>query len=223
MTEVLLSDDAKSEFSDSLREYNMNGFQNQHGRVHQNHCTLVFLVIGWISQIANAAEVITIAGNGAHALSGDGGPAVRAGIGGPFEVVIGPDGALYVSDTGSGQPFTDSSGGTAVGRVLRIVKLDTTDVPESPPAIRLSAAPNPFRDGVDFFVDLPEASAVRLTLFDAQGRLVASLPATDRDAASHRIHWDGRDDRGRPTAPGVFFARLDAGNDRRTIKLVRSR
>ncbi len=77
----------------------MNGFQNQHGRVHQKHCTLVFLVIGWISQIANAAEVVTIAGNGTPAWSGDGGPAVRASIGGPFGVVIGPDGALYVCET----------------------------------------------------------------------------------------------------------------------------
>jgi len=138
-------------------------------------------------------------------------------------LAFGPDGALYISDTGSGQSFTDSSGGTAVGRVLRIVKLDTTDVPDSPPTIRLTAAPNPFREGVDFFVDLPGAATVRLTLFDAQGRLVARLPETTRDAVSHRIHWDGRDNHGRPTAPGVLFAILEAGGVRRTIKLVRSR
>lgn len=47
----------------------------------------------------SAAEVVTIAGNGTHPLSGDGGPATQAGIGGPFGVVIGPDGALYVCET----------------------------------------------------------------------------------------------------------------------------
>lgn len=46
-----------------------------------------------------AAEVVTIAGNGTHPLTGDGGPATRAGIGGPFGVVIGPDGALYICET----------------------------------------------------------------------------------------------------------------------------
>ncbi|TPW05105.1 MAG: hypothetical protein FD129_2808, partial [bacterium] len=135
----------------------------------------------------------------------------------------GPDGALYVSDTGSGQPFTDTSGGTAIGRVLRIVKLDTTSVPEAPPAVRLTAAPNPFREGIDFFVDLPEAATIRLTVFDALGRLVTSIPVPNRDASTHRIHWDGRDTQGRPTPPGVFFARIEAGDARQTIKLVRSR
>ncbi len=47
----------------------------------------------------HAAEVVTIAGNGTHPLTGDGGPATQAGIGGPFGVVIGPDGALYVCET----------------------------------------------------------------------------------------------------------------------------
>lgn len=46
-----------------------------------------------------AAEVVTIAGNGTHPLAGDGGPATKAGIGGPFGVVVGPDGALYVCET----------------------------------------------------------------------------------------------------------------------------
>ena len=47
----------------------------------------------------SAAEVKTIAGTGKDAFTGDGGPAVKAGVGGPFGVVIGPDGALYVCET----------------------------------------------------------------------------------------------------------------------------
>ena len=53
-------------------------------------CLLViaFLASGIVG--LDAAEVITLAGNGTHPLSGDGGPALKAGIGGPFGVVIGP-------------------------------------------------------------------------------------------------------------------------------------
>lgn len=51
------------------------------------------------STLLTAAEVVTIAGNGTHALTGNGGPATQAGIGGPFGVIIGPDGALYVCET----------------------------------------------------------------------------------------------------------------------------
>lgn len=45
-----------------------------------------------------ADEVVTIAGNGRDEYSGDGGPALRAGLGQPFGVEIGPDGALYIAE-----------------------------------------------------------------------------------------------------------------------------
>jgi sugar lactone lactonase YvrE len=46
-----------------------------------------------------AGEVRVIGGNGRATFSGDDGPAIDAGIGGPFGLVIGPDGALYVCET----------------------------------------------------------------------------------------------------------------------------
>jgi DNA-binding beta-propeller fold protein YncE len=45
-----------------------------------------------------AEDVVTIAGTGHDGYSGDGGPAVKARVGGPFGVTIGPDGALYVCE-----------------------------------------------------------------------------------------------------------------------------
>jgi streptogramin lyase len=47
----------------------------------------------------SAAEVRTIAGTGEDVSTGDGGPASEAAVGGPFGLVIGPDGALYVCET----------------------------------------------------------------------------------------------------------------------------
>jgi sugar lactone lactonase YvrE len=44
---------------------------------------------------AFSAEVITIAGRGTDEYSGDGGPALKAGLGQPFGLEIGPDGMLY--------------------------------------------------------------------------------------------------------------------------------
>lgn len=41
------------------------------------------------------AEVVTIAGCGTDEYSGDGGPALKAGLGQPFGLEIGPDGMLY--------------------------------------------------------------------------------------------------------------------------------
>lgn len=61
-------------------------------------CGLMFLAMG-LSKIGAAAEVLTIAGTGKAEYTGDGGPASRAGVGGPFGLVIGPDGALYICET----------------------------------------------------------------------------------------------------------------------------
>ena len=44
---------------------------------------------------ASAADIVTIAGTGKDEFSGDGGPALKAGVGQPFGLEIGPDGALY--------------------------------------------------------------------------------------------------------------------------------
>jgi len=61
-------------------------------------CCLLLLQC-WISTAGADARVVTIAGTGRAEFTGDGGPAIRAGVGGPFGVCLGPDGALYVCET----------------------------------------------------------------------------------------------------------------------------
>ena len=47
----------------------------------------------------HGAEISTILGTGEAGFSGDGGPATKAKMRGPFGVVLGPDRCLYVCDT----------------------------------------------------------------------------------------------------------------------------
>jgi glycosidase len=138
-------------------------------------------------------------------------------------LAFGPDGSFYVADTGSGQPFTDSSGGTAPGRVIRIVRLDTTGVPAAPPVDRLAAAPNPFASSTRLELALAVPGRVRLDIHDVQGRRVATLVDGWRESGAHTVAWDGRDAEGAGVPPGVYFARLVAGGAGRTVKLVRLR
>ena len=78
--------------------------------------------------------------------------------------------------------------------------------------------PNPFDRQVALSFTLPRASAVRLTIRDVQGRRVRELLSSNFPAGEHGARWDGKDDRGRRAATGIYFATLDAGGT-----LVRTR
>ncbi len=57
--------------------------------------TFWLIIVLVFSSPVLAAEIVTIAGTGKDEFSGDGGPALKAGLGQPFGLEIGPDGALY--------------------------------------------------------------------------------------------------------------------------------
>ena len=62
---------------------------------------------------------------------------------------------------------------------------------------------------------------VRLAVYDAFGRRVRVLrDGATQYAGEHRLSWDGRDDAGREAAPGVYLARLVAGDQIRDRRLI---
>jgi hypothetical protein len=93
-----------------------------------------------------------------------------------------------------------------------------TAVHEEPGAAQPAAVhlqpnyPNPFNSGTQIRFQLPGPAPVRLTLFDVQGRAVATLLQERRAAGSHTVAWDGRDARGESAASGVYVCRLQAGS-----------
>ncbi|MDP1799548.1 MAG: hypothetical protein Q8K78_18770 [Planctomycetaceae bacterium] len=65
----------------------------------QRFCLSLCLIVT-LHDAGFAAEIRTIAGTGAKTTSGDGGPALKAGVSEPFGLDIGPDGALYWAEFG---------------------------------------------------------------------------------------------------------------------------
>ncbi|MEP0545438.1 MAG: YCF48-related protein [Rhodothermales bacterium] len=89
----------------------------------------------------------------------------------------------------------------------------------APTGFRLSQnAPNPFRDRTTLGFELDRPGDVRLEVFDAAGRRVATLAEGRRAAGSHTVAWDADG-----LASGVYFARLSAGGSvaTRQMTLVR--
>ncbi len=80
--------------------------------------------------------------------------------------------------------------------------------------------PNPFgpETRISYQIDLP--SQVSLGIFDAAGRQVRSLIQAQQAEGRYTIRWDGRDDDGQPAPRGVYFYRLQAGEDAQVRKMV---
>ena len=85
----------------------------------------------------------------------------------------------------------------------------------APPASArlLGAAPNPFnpRTAVRFELDRP--SDVKLRIYNVEGALVRVLASGRFPEGTHRVVWDGRDDRRREVGSGAYFLRLTAGGE----------
>ena len=82
------------------------------------------------------------------------------------------------------------------------------------------ASPNPFNPRTTLTVELPEATKVRLRVFDLRGRVVKELFVGKLDAGVTPIDFDGTDARGRRLSSGAYFAVLEAGEFRATRRLT---
>jgi hypothetical protein len=80
--------------------------------------------------------------------------------------------------------------------------------------------PNPFNARTVIPYQVPSATLVELTVFDALGQTVRRLLDDSRAAGRHQVQWDGLDDRGRAVGSGVYLYRMRAGSFERTRRMI---
>jgi hypothetical protein len=164
-------------------------------------------------------------------LSGVSGLNVRRGLSpdGPFELLN----AAPLPPTGSGS-FTDASAwpGTTFWYRLSAVLFDGDEDVVGPGLasattggtleLRLSpATPNPTSGAATFEYSVPVSSGrVRLSIYNAAGRLVRTILDEPARRGVRTVAWDGTDGAGRRVSEGVYFARLEAGEEARIRKIV---
>jgi hypothetical protein len=178
---------------------------------------------GWDAlqaQLVVSAAGIT-GGDGRFSVSGTV-PVTLAGIGATYEVMF------------------DAAGATADSVYTATLTFDCGDEalpgaqPASPLTVSLSAqrqgggsvavgggalpsatrllppSPNPLGRETQLRFDLARAGQVRLDVFDAAGRRVASLLDAALEPGRYSLNWSGRNDGGQPLGAGLYFVHLVA-------------
>ena len=87
----------------------------------------------------------------------------------------------------------------------------------------LASHPNPVRVAQWFRVTLREQAEVRLRVFDARGRVVATILEATLDEGVHARTWEPVDRAGQRLPGGVYLVRLEAGAVTSTQKVVLTR
>jgi len=80
--------------------------------------------------------------------------------------------------------------------------------------------PNPFRGETDIAFALAARGHVSLEVFDASGRMVATLADREFEPGAHSLRWSGRDARGGAAPAGVYFYRLKTPGFQQMKKMV---
>ena len=80
--------------------------------------------------------------------------------------------------------------------------------------------PNPFNPITTIQYGIPEASNVKLMVYDISGHLVRTLVQSDLDTGYYTVQWNGTNDYGQPVSSGTYIARIQAGSFTDVMKMV---
>ena len=80
--------------------------------------------------------------------------------------------------------------------------------------------PNPFNPTTQIRYDLPENSYVSINIYDLMGKRVKSLVNSKQDPGYRSIYWNATNDLGQPVSAGMYIYMIQAGEFRKTRKMV---
>jgi len=146
-----------------------------------------------------------------------------------FLAVVDPAESRVVDPRSEEEIRVDLLGGQRYPLVLlagpreRVLAVAGSEIPAPPPVFSVERPyPNPFEDGVRLSYAMARAGQTEVRVYDPRGRLVAERKLPERAPGMYSFVWDGRDQRGRASAPGVYFLEIESGESRASVRVVRS-
>ena len=106
---------------------------------------------------------------------------------------------------------------------MKVFTPEALPVPETPFAAGIvlhQNSPNPFNPSTTIRYELEYSGQVDLKVFDLSGRLVRTIFQGMQEAGPQEQVWRGRDKRGRDVSTGMYFYRLQAGDEVETRRML---
>lgn len=78
--------------------------------------------------------------------------------------------------------------------------------------LSLSNYPNPFNPNTTISYTLPAKGHVELNIYNIRGQLIKHLVDDNKKEGTHTVLWDGKDDKDRAIASGIYIYRISSGS-----------
>jgi Peptidase family C25/FlgD Ig-like domain len=100
--------------------------------------------------------------------------------------------------------------------------VDTDDLTIHPNKISLNNYPNPFNPNttIKFNLTSDEPVEAELAIYNLKGQKVKQLVNAKFSQGTHSVTWQGKDDNNKQVGSGIYFAKLKAGSEIQTTKLL---
>jgi hypothetical protein len=115
--------------------------------------------------------------------------------------------------------FTNMTPTIANGNTNQTIQ-NNTITPSIPTAFGLSVRPNPVSDRAIIEWQIPVMADVRISIYDATGRVIKTLASGNYNAGYHNVTWNRTDDNNQKVASGIYFYEMQANNYTTRQKLV---
>ena len=100
-------------------------------------------------------------------------------------------------------------------------ELGFSNIINSPEKFKLNQNyPNPFNPVTNISYDLKEDSYVRITIYDMLGNEVNNLVDSNQSSGYKTVQWNALNNEGQPVSAGVYLYTIEAGDSRKTKKMI---
>lgn len=108
------------------------------------------------------------------------------------------------------------TGGSGMSGIVHVT--DVTKIPSNNSEVRnfelRQNYPNPFNPSTNIRYNLPESNFITLTIYNSSGQKVRTLVNSNQSSGNHTIEWDSRNDNGVLVSSGIYYYRLNVGNEK---------